>query len=221
MTDIQLSRPSPATVPGLLDDTFYDLVEQRFRRVLRDDPTSATSWGIHEWDDQLGDASRDAVLEELAADRQHLASIEALDPAGLSPEARFERELELHHLRESQFDAAEIRTWERRSFAMDSLGDAIFLLLQRDFAPLAERLMSIAGRLEGVPAFLDEHRTRAAVPQVRVWQGLEIEEAGHLGDFLGEISAAGQGLLPGSEQRRLDRAVRLAGQSIGLATVSK
>jgi uncharacterized protein (DUF885 family) len=214
LTKIELSRPAPALVPGPLDEHFYDLVEARFRRVLERDPTAATSYGIHHWDDRLGDASRDAVLEEIADDHRHAAEIGRLDPAGLSPEARFERDLELHHLRESLFYSEEIRTWERRSFALDSLGDALFLLMARDFAPLAERLVSITGRLEGVPAFLAQHRTRAVVPQVRAWQQLEIEEAGHLRSFLDDIVAAGARELLEPEQQRLNRAVALAKRSI-------
>lgn len=212
--DFPLSRPAPASVPGPLDEHFYDLVEARFRRVLRDNPTTATGHGIHLWDDQLGDGSRDALLEEAAKDRRHLAQIEALDTAALSPEVRFERELELHHLRESLFHAEVIRTWERRSFALDALGDALFLLMTRDFAPFAERLMSIAGRLEAVPAFLNEHRTRAVVPQVRVWQELEIETAEYLNDFFAEIGQAGHGILDERAQRRLDRSIVVAATAI-------
>ena len=214
MTDSELTRPAPAPQPGPLDDHFYDLVEERFRGVLRDNPTTATSHGIHLWDDQLGDGSREAVLGEIERDRRHLTTIEALDVAALSPGVRFERELELHHLRESLFHAEVVRTWERRSFALDSLGDALFMLMARDFAPFADRLSSIASRLESVPAFLAEHRTRAAVPQVRLWQGLEIEEAKYLRDFLAEIGAAGHGVLGPIEQRRLDRAILVAAGSI-------
>ena len=36
--------------------------------------------GLHQDDDLLGDGSREAVLGELAADREHLAAVEALDP---------------------------------------------------------------------------------------------------------------------------------------------
>jgi uncharacterized protein (DUF885 family) len=214
MPEVELSRPAPAPVPGPLDEQLYDLVEARFRRVLAENPTAATNYGIHAWDAQLGDGSRDAVLEEIERDRRHAADVEALDAAGLSPEARFERDLELHHLRESLFHADEVRTWERRSFALDSLGDALFLLMARDFAPIAERLMSIAGRLEQVPSFLAQHRTRAVVPQVRVWQQLEIDEADHLRSFLDDISTAGHGPLAEPEQRRLDRAVSTAANAI-------
>jgi uncharacterized protein (DUF885 family) len=214
LTEIPLTRPAPAAVPGPLDDRLYDLVEAHFRRVLERDPTGATSFGIHAWDDRLGDGSRDALLQELADDRRHAADVAAIDSAALSPEARFERDLELHHLRESLFHAEEIRTWERRSFALDSLGDALFLLMARDFAPLGQRLISITGRLEGVPALLVQHRTRAVVPQVRAWQQLEIEEAAHLKTFLDDIATAGRSSLAQPERQRLDRAVSTAKQAI-------
>ena len=118
-----LSRPATAARPGPLDARFYDLVETRFVRLVRDNPVLGTALGLHADDDLLGDGSRDAVLAELDADRAHLAGAEAIDPAGLSPEARFERDLELHNVRRAIFDADVLRLWERRSFALDTVGD--------------------------------------------------------------------------------------------------
>ena len=115
LDEIALTRPAPAAAQGPLDDDFYDLVEARFRRIVRDHPDLATFVGIHTEDHRLADGSRDAVLGEIAADRAHLASIERLDPAGLSDEARFERDLEIHNLRRDLFDADVQRIWERRS----------------------------------------------------------------------------------------------------------
>ena len=153
-----LPRPAPATDLGPLDDRFYEVVEGRFRRLLRDNPVAATYFGIHDYDDELGDGGRETVLNEIAADRADLATIEALDPAGLSAAVRFERDLELHNINRSLFEADELRIWERRSLALDTIGDGLFLLFARDHAPLAERLDAIAGRLEAVPAYLDEAR---------------------------------------------------------------
>jgi uncharacterized protein (DUF885 family) len=207
---VALTRPAPAARPGPLDDRFYDMVEARFRRVLRDNPIAATAIGLHEDDSRLGDGSRGQVLQELADERAHLASFEALDPAGLSPEAAFERELEAHNLRRSIFDTEVVRTWERRSTAMDTIGDALFLLFARAFAPLPERLASIAGRLEAVPAFLAESRTRAAGPQVRLWQGLELQSADNLPGMFDVMVAAGVGVQSGADQDRLARAAARA-----------
>jgi uncharacterized protein (DUF885 family) len=205
-----LPRPATATEQGPLDDQFYDLVETRFVRLGRDNPILATAIGLHDQDDQLGDGSRDQVLNELSADREHLTAIETLDVSALSAEARFERDLEVHNLRRAIFDSDEVRVWERRSLALDSIGDGLFLLFARDHAPLAERLQAITGRLEGVATFLEEAKSRATVPQVRRWQQLEIDTADDLPPFIDELVAAGARTLAGPEQRRLERAAQAA-----------
>jgi len=209
-------RPEPAPDRGPLDDELYDLVETRFGRLVRDNPVFATAIGLHSDDDLLGDGSREQVLAELAADQAHLSRVEELDPAGLSKEARFERDLEIHNLRRSIFETDVLRLWERRSLAADHVGDSLFLLFARDHAPLAQRLAAIAGRLEDVGTYLEEAKTRAAVPQVRRWQQIEIEAAGDLPTFLDELVAAGAGVLDAADQRRLERAAQTAKIAIDL-----
>ena len=209
MTDrfggVRLTRPEPAPDRGPVDDRLYDLVEARFRRIVTADPVHATYLGIHAWDDRLGDASREAVLGELDADRRHLAAVEALDPADLSARAGFERDLEIHELRLELFGAEVMRNWERHDHGATAIGDALFPLFTRDFAPLPDRLEAIAGRLEDAPAHLLEHRTRAAGPQVRTWQDVELASAADLPVFLDEILALADGSGPTLE-RRLRRA---------------
>jgi len=203
----ELTRPAGTGPAGRLDEALYDLVEARFERLLRDNPILATAIGIHEHDDELGDATVDALLAEVEADKAHLTMVESLDPSELSDEARFERDLELHNVRQSTLEAEELRTWERRSGGLDLLGDGLFLLFVRDHAPLAERLEAIAGRLEDAPTFLEQARTRARVPQVRLWQKIEIESAGHMPAFFDEIVTAAEGVVDDREFRRLERAV--------------
>jgi uncharacterized protein (DUF885 family) len=205
-----LPRPAPAADQGRLDDHFYDIVESRFVRVIRDNPVLGTALGLHQDDDLFGDGTREALLAERDAEAAHLATIEAIDPAGLSAEARFERDLEIHNLRRVVFGVDELRLWERRSFALDTVGDGLFLLFARDHAPLPERLGAIAGRLEAVATFLEESKTRATVPQVRLWQNMEIETAADLPAFFDELVAAGTGVLATAEQRRLERAAESA-----------
>jgi len=205
-------------MPGNLDTRFYDLVEGRFRRLVASEPIAATYFGIHGYDDRLGDGGRDTILADIAADREHLAAIEALDDAALSSSVRFERDLEMHNVRRSIFEADELRIWERRSLALDTIGDGLFLLFARDHAPLAERLDAITSRLEGVPTHLEEARHRSSVPQVRLWQRIEIESAGQLPAFFDELVAAGRGVLGQPEQRRLERAASTAAVSVDLFT---
>ncbi|HXG40091.1 MAG TPA: DUF885 domain-containing protein [Candidatus Limnocylindrales bacterium] len=217
MTDrlsVALTRPDPAPDRGPLDDRLYDLVEERFRALLVEQPALATWVGIHDYDDRLGDGSREVVLGRLDADRRHLSAVEALDPAALSEAARLEREIELHNVRRSIFDLDVVRTWERRSTAIQEAGDALFLTFARDFAPLPDRLRSLSGRIGEIPTHLAQHRTRAVVPQVRLWQQLEIEAARELPSFLDVIVATGRTALPEADAGRLARAADAARAAI-------
>jgi uncharacterized protein (DUF885 family) len=211
---LELPRPARAADAGPLDDRLYDLVETRVRRLLVDNPILATYLGVHSEDARLGDASRDAVLDEIAKDRAHLAAVEALDPAGLSPSARFERDLEIHNLRLSLFDADVVRRWERRATAASDLGDAVFLLYARGSAPLADRLARITDRLEAAPGYFAGSRTRAVQPQVATWQKVEQRMAQDLPGLFGEIRATAEGVLSASELARLDRAITGAGTAL-------
>jgi uncharacterized protein (DUF885 family) len=213
---VELSRAAPATSPGLLDERLYDLVEARFRSVAESEPAWATQLGIHAWDDRLPDPSRERLLGDIERDKAHLGAIEALAAEGLSPEARFERELELHHVRLRLFRAETVRNWERRSNGASALGDALFPLFTRDFAPLPERLSAIASRLEAAPAFLRGFRSRAVVPQVRQWLEVELRSSGNVPAFLDDIVAASEraGTVPPGERRRLERAAERAKAAI-------
>ena len=211
-----LPRPDAGPAAGPLDAALYDLVEARFVRLIRDNPVLATSVGLHHDDDLLGDGGRDAILGELEDEREHLAAVEALDPAGLSMQARIERELEIHNVRRAIFDIGGLRIWERRSFALDHIGDSLFLLFARDHAALVDRLDAMAGRLEATATYLEEAKTRATVPQVRRWQQIEIDAAEQLPIFFDEIVAAGTDVLPPAEQRRLERAGEAAKIAVDL-----
>jgi uncharacterized protein (DUF885 family) len=214
VAELVLPRPASTPAPGPLDDRFWDIVEADFRRLMANHPIYATYLGIHDSDDRLDDATRDAVVQELADSHATLRELVALDAAGLSESVRLERELAIHNIRRALFDAEVHRVWERRSTAMDQVGDALFSVFARDFAPLGERLASITARLEAVPTLLDQHRTRATAPQVRLWQELEIESGEQIPFLFEEIKAAGRGVLDEGDQARLDKAVETASAAV-------
>jgi uncharacterized protein (DUF885 family) len=205
----QLILPRPATAPdaGPLDGRLYDLVEARARRLFHANPVLASSFGVHSEDARLGDPSIDAVEGEIADEKVHLAAIEALDPAGLSAGARFERDLELHNVRLELFALDEVRDWQRRPTAAGDIGDAIFLLFARGAAPLTERLARITDRLECVPAYLEASKTRANGTPVATWQETDLRNAEDLPHLFAELRTAADDVLAVGELARLDRAV--------------
>jgi uncharacterized protein (DUF885 family) len=214
MSELILPRPAAPSSPGPLDDRFWDIIEARFRDLVAKHPIFATYVGIHDYDDKLDDGTRDAVLGEIADDKKVQAEIEAIDPAGLSDGVRIERELALHNIKRELFESEVHRVWERRSTAMDAVGDALFAVFARDFAPLPERLGSLTARLEGVPGLLNQHRSRATAPQVRLWQELEIDSGEQMPYLFNEVRTAGQGVLDEKAQARLDKAVETASAAV-------
>jgi uncharacterized protein (DUF885 family) len=201
-------------VPGPADDRFWKLIEDDFRRQVEHHPIFATFMGLHEDDGRLDDGGREMVLAEIDDAHKLESALEAIEPNELSDSVRFERELALHNVRRQLFDSEVHRVWERRSTALETTGDALFAIFARDYAPLAQRLESITSRLEAVPAFLEQHKSRAAAPQVRLWQELEIQAGGDMPFLFDEIKAAGKGVLSERAQARMDGAVATAKQAV-------
>jgi uncharacterized protein (DUF885 family) len=182
----QAHRPSSPA-----EEQLDRLTTARFNDVMRRHPTFATYLGVGDYDDKLGDGSREAVLDDAAQARRFVAEIEAIDARDLSPYYAVERELALYSARLNIFEIDEERVWERRASAADEIGDGVFLLLARGARPLEERLMSIAGRLETAPAHLEQQRSRFnGRPPVRLWNELELDSIDSLGSLFDEVELA-------------------------------
>jgi uncharacterized protein (DUF885 family) len=186
----EIRNPAGAHPQTDVDRRFESLITERFERLLRDFPIFGTWLGVHNADDRLGDLSRDAKLEQIAIERRFLSDVQALDPAAMSEIFRFERELAINAAERSLFDDEVHRLWERRASASDEIGDGLFLLFARDFAPLTQRLVCITGRLEDAPRVLVEARSRLGDRPVRLWNEMELESTGSLPMFLDEIVVA-------------------------------
>ena len=81
------ARPARAPTPDRSPTTrFYDLVEARFRRLVRDNPVLGTcARPARTTTTCSATAAATRVLGELDDERAHLAAVEAIDPAELSP----------------------------------------------------------------------------------------------------------------------------------------
>ena len=196
------------------DARVAELAKARFDRLISRHPVLATALGIHSEDELLGDQSRAAVEEELSNEHAELAAFEAIDPATLSGDGRIERDLAIHAIRRELFDGEVHRVWERRSEVLDEIGGAIFLLLVRDFAPVAERLRPITNRLEAIPAALEEAKSRLGDRPERLWNELELETGEFLPVLFDDAIEAGRGTLDEAAQARLERAAATAKAAI-------
>ena len=146
-------------------------------------PELATSLGDHRFDDRLADPSAAALAGERRALDGWGARLDALDPGGLSAEHRVDAAMMADSVARRVFEIDELaeHTWNP---LLANPGRAIYMLLARDFAPLPDRLASVAGRLAEVPGSLAEARRQlGAMPRVH------LETA--IGQFDGTIALVG------------------------------
>jgi uncharacterized protein (DUF885 family) len=175
--------------PSEIDARFDRTIDRWFRDQLAMRPESATFLGIHDHDGELSSGGRDAIDEEVAFFRRTIDELTALDPAELSGDRALDRDLAIHQARLGLFWQTEYRPWAGSSGGAEHIGEALFPLFTRDFAPLAERLQSIVERLDAAPRLLLETRERVTDP-VKLWTEIDIESTEQMPGFLDTILAA-------------------------------
>jgi len=191
--------------PGIGDERLEALIGSRFDALMETWPSYATGLGIHEHDARLADLSRAAKEADIVAERRFVSELEITDAETLSERSSFELDVALHSARLRLFDDEVARSWERRTSATEEIGEALFLLLARDFAPFEERLGSLTTRIEGIPTALQQVRDRLGDRPVRLWMELEELAAAELPQLVHQIVTAAQGVWPSGspELRRL------------------
>jgi uncharacterized protein (DUF885 family) len=153
---------------GEADPEFARLAGEYLDDRAERHPELATSLGDHRFDDRLADPSAAALDDERRALDGWGARLDALDLGALSAEHRVDAAMMADSVARRVFEIDELaeQTWNP---LLANPGRAIYQLLARDFAPLPDRLASVAGRLAEVPAVLAEARRQlGAVPRVHL-----------------------------------------------------
>ena len=171
------------------DARFERAVDRWFRDRMRLEPESATFVGVHEHDGRMPGVSRDDIEERVDFWRAAIDEMDRFSADDLTPSHALDRDLLLHEARLAIHELTERRTWAGRSNAATDIGDSLFPLFTRDFAPFPERLERITERLEGAPRLLNDARQRITDP-VALWIEIDLESGESLPSFLDVIVAA-------------------------------
>jgi uncharacterized protein (DUF885 family) len=151
------AETSPAGPAGDAAVRFRRLAEEYLDDLARRHPDLATELGDHRFDGQLPDRRAAALDDERRGLDEFAARLTAIDHAGLDIELRVDSAVLGNDIARRLFELEELRehTWNP---LLANPGQAIYMLLARDYAPLAERLSSLAGRLAAVPDSLTAAR---------------------------------------------------------------
>ena len=162
------AAPGSAGAPAETATEFAALAADYLDDLMRRHPDTATRLGDHRFDDHLPDDSQEARTAERRALDGFAVRLTALDAAALTPELRVDAAMMADGVARRIFEIDELRehTWNP---LRANPGQAIYLLLAREFAPLADRLAALAGRLALIPETLAVARAQLeSMPKVHL-----------------------------------------------------
>ena len=142
--------PATAGHVAAAGDQLRRLAGEYVDDLARRHPDAATELGDHRFDELLPDVSEAALADERRALDEFAARLTDLDGPALEPELRVDAALMAGDVARRLFEIEELRehTWNP---LLANPGSAIYMLLARNYAPLPDRLHSLAGRLARVP----------------------------------------------------------------------
>jgi uncharacterized protein (DUF885 family) len=138
---------------------FATTVADFFEAFFAEDPISATGAGMHAHDDRWPDLSLAGAADRMAFIERWTAGFEAFDDRDLTLDEQVDRDVILGVVRAMRFNEVDLReeAWSPMWWVY-LIGEGFFGLISREFAPLADRLTSLAARAERLPAVLDAAR---------------------------------------------------------------
>jgi uncharacterized protein (DUF885 family) len=180
---------------------FADRVAVFFDEYFRLDPVSASSIGDHRFDDRWPDMTEAGRTERLAFVDRWSGELGTADAAQLSRAELADRDVLLLELDAMRFRDVELgeERWDPLGWIY-LMGGGLFPLLAREFAPLATRLASVAGRLEALPALLDAAGDQlvghSGRPVSRFHAETALKQLPGVGDLVGDALSAGEAAAP-------------------------
>jgi len=175
--------PAPATATAstgafaALADEFFD------GYYFPNNPTTATLTGLHQYDDKLEDYSRAQIDKQVAALHSYEARFAAVDPKTLDEMTRGDRDLVLNYIHSSLLTLDTIRPWEKNPDNYSSgITNSAFSIMERKFAPPAERLRALVAREKQMPRALLAARENLKNPP-KIYTEIALEQLPGLAAF--------------------------------------
>jgi len=174
----------------LSEKQFYADSQQFVDEFLAFSPTSATFLGIHRYDDQLDIFTQEELDRQRKWTGEWVDHFEKFNPKNWSLDAQIDLTLMVQIVKDAIRQHDRIRYVHRYpGAAVDTCINGVYILILRDFAPLAERMKSILSRLQKIPQVLADGRDLVIPVEVpMVWAEISLESAqSSIGLFTGFI----------------------------------
>ena len=194
----------------LFEDASSDILGATWERY----PSLASGLGLHEYDGRLPSMTREAHSRRLAELDRGVAALESIDAAALNARNYYDCRILAAALRKERLEIADLRWHETNP--MELVGHIEFSgYIQREYAPLDDRIAALARALAAVPRFIDEVKAamsgRLAAPTLRA----SVEAYAGVADFYdGDLAAAAGAVNDADLRGRFDEARAAASAAV-------
>jgi uncharacterized protein (DUF885 family) len=145
------------------DAPFIDAANDYIRMFLANSPVQATAIGEHRYDGRLNDWSASGRERTLVIHQDFLKRLETIAPEKLQLQNRIDYQIVRLRAQAAIWNQNVLREFEWNPMLYNP-GNSFNLLLEREFAPLADRLESLRSRLDALPEFLAAAKTNLKNP---------------------------------------------------------
>ena len=194
------------------DEAFQNLADEFIADLANLSPVSATLIGVHDADDRLDNVDSAAREENLELLREYRDALAALDRTELSRANQVDFEMLSNEIEARIWSIEKLQEWAWNPLEyINFSGSAIYGLVARDFAPVEERLVSVAARLEQLPRFLEQARASLQPERVpKVHAETAISQNPGLNSVIEYMVVPHMDALPADDRKRLEQAIETA-----------
>jgi len=191
------------------DETFEKLTQDMMNRFFENNPDFATEFGLHEpYDYLLPTGSTQLLLKNLQLLEETITSLNStVKREELNAQHKIDLEVLANAYEQWKFGFYERRTHELDPDSFSMLGGLIFIMFTRNYAPMEKRADAIAARMEKMPKYLEEFRSRFENKHpVKLWTEMAIETAQNMGGLFQFILYTAKGKVSDNVYARLSLA---------------
>jgi uncharacterized protein (DUF885 family) len=181
---IALFLPGASSFAAQTADADYEAVaEEYIKGYLAARPLQGTALGLHEYDGKIADYSRLALDAELSRLRRFDDRLNKFDPTKLSPRQSIDLRILQAAVKRELFQMQDLSVFERNPMVYARAAD-VNVYVQRNFAPLDDRVRSLVAIESQVPNILIAARTNLNEVLPKPYVELAIQIARGSADFL-------------------------------------
>lgn len=176
-----------ATPFGAFADVYFD-------SLFSYNPSSGTAAGLHQYDLLIEDLSQPNITRRIATLKSFQQRLDSLKASPMTADDSIDSAMMDGAIRAELLDLEVRQPWKNNPMGYVGLpGNAVDLLMKRDFAPPAERLRSVTARLRGVPALMSAMRANVANPPKELTDLAVRIAGGSVGFFRNDIATWAKG----------------------------